>query len=66
MGTKEELQDVEKWVFNVQEVTRILGLSRNSIYQGIAVGEIPHIKIGKRILIPRASLEAIMEKTRRA
>jgi excisionase family DNA binding protein len=45
----------------VKEAAMLLGLSRNSAYQGIASGEIPHIKVGKRILIPRSALENMLE-----
>jgi excisionase family DNA binding protein len=51
----------EKLTLTVEETAKLLGLSRNSAYQGIATGEIPHIKVGKRILIPRKALEKILE-----
>ena len=53
----------EKVVLSVSETARILGLSRNSTYQGVFTGEIPHIKVGKRILIPRIALEKMLEGT---
>lgn len=49
-----------KLTLTVKETAQMLGLSRNSVYQGIATGEIPHIKVGKRILIPRLALERIL------
>ena len=53
----------EKVVLSVSETARILGLSRNSTYQGVFTGEIPHIKVGKRILIPRVALQKMLEST---
>ena len=53
----------EKVVLSVSETARILGLSRNSTYQGVFTGEIPHIKVGKRILIPRIALQKMLEST---
>ena len=50
----------ERLTLNVREAARVLGLSRNSVYQGCITGEIPCIKIGKRILIPRAKLERML------
>lgn len=50
----------EKLVLNVKEVSLLLGLAKNSIYSGILAGEIPHVKVGKRILIPRAALEKLL------
>ena len=50
----------EKAVLTVAETARILGLSRNSTYQGVFTGEIPNIKVGKRILVPRIALEKML------
>jgi|TARA_Y100000310_G_scaffold331767_1_gene405954 excisionase family DNA binding protein len=50
----------EKLTLTVKETAQLLGLSRNSAYQGVLTGEIPHIKVGKRILIPRLALERIL------
>ena len=47
---------------NVDEAAQLLGISRNSAYQGIFTGEIPHIKVGKRILIPKIALEKMLSE----
>lgn len=52
----------EKLVLNVSEVAQLLGLSRNSAYLACLTGQIPHLKIGKRILIPKASLERMLNE----
>lgn len=51
------MQDNGKLCYSCAEVCRILGLSKNSVYAAIARGEIPSLRIGGRILIPRAKLE---------
>jgi len=51
----------EKPVLTVDETAKILSISRNSAYQGVLRGEIPHIRIGKRILIPRRALDRMLE-----
>lgn len=51
----------ERWTLNVPEAARLLGLSRGSAYQAIATGEIPHIKVGRRILIPRVAIQRLLE-----
>lgn len=66
MRTREELRNENRLVYTVEEVAKLLLLSRNSVYNGIAMGEIPAIKVGKRILIPRAALEEMMKQARRA
>lgn len=46
----------------VPEAAAMLGISRNFAYQLVREGIIPSIRFGKRILIPRAALEKILEK----
>lgn len=48
---------MEKQTYTVEEAAEILGLSRNAAYQAANNGDIPTIRIGKRILVPRAALE---------
>ena len=47
----------------VQEAGRLLGIGRNSAYAAAATGEIagiPVIRVGGRLVIPRAPLEALL------
>lgn len=53
--------EARSFVLTVDEVAEILKISRPQAYLGVARGEIPHIKVGKRILIPRAALEKMLE-----
>lgn len=53
--------DGERATLTVDEAARILGISRNSAYQGVLTGEIPCIKIGRRILVPKAALMKLLE-----
>lgn len=55
------MENSERLTYNVVEAAKILGLSKNSCYQGVLRNEIPHIKVGKRVLIPRRALEAMLE-----
>jgi excisionase family DNA binding protein len=60
-GWLKMLQDKdEKLVLSVDEARRILGLSRGLTYEAIRNGEIPSVRIGRRILIPRAALERLL------
>jgi excisionase family DNA binding protein len=47
-------------VFTVGEVARILRIGRISAYQAIGRGDVPSIRIGRRILIPRMALEQML------
>lgn len=44
-------------VLTVTEAARVLGIGRNLAYRLAQTGEIPAIRLGKRIIIPRAAFE---------
>lgn len=46
--------------FSVTETAKILGIGRNSAYEAVARGEIPVIRVGKRLLVPKAALEKLL------
>jgi excisionase family DNA binding protein len=48
----------ERLTYTVQQAGHLLGLSRNSMYRAIEAGELPSLRIGKRLLVPRDALEA--------
>ncbi len=50
----------EPVVYTVEQAGKILHLSRGSAYQAAATGELPTIRIGRRLLVPRAQLEALL------
>jgi len=50
----------EKMALSPSEVSAQLGLSINNVYTCIHAGKIPHIRLGKRILIPRQALERLL------
>lgn len=56
----------ERLTYSVREAAQVLGLSKNSAYQACLRGEIPHLKIGKRILIPRVQLERMLDEDGKA
>ena len=53
--------ETESAVLSVNECAKMLKLSRGSAYQGCLTGDIPHIKIGRRILIPRVAIQKLLE-----
>ena len=60
-----EKQERGQLVFTVDEVAKMLTLSRHSVYEGIRTGQLPAIRIGRRLLIPRAALERMLGGKRR-
>ncbi len=52
----------ERLVYSVYEIVEILGISISSAYQAIERNEIPHVKVGSRILIPKKMLDEWLSK----
>jgi excisionase family DNA binding protein len=50
----------ERRTVDVPEAGRILGLSRNAAYEAVQRGEIPVVKIGRRLLVPKAALDRLL------
>ena len=42
---------------SVDEVARALRMNRNTVYRAVALGQIPSVRIGRKIRIPAAWLE---------
>lgn len=50
----------EELTVPVEVAGEALGLSRNSAYEGCKSGQIPSIRIGKRIAVPTAPLRRML------
>ena len=46
----------------VPEAAEMLGISRNFAYDLVKQGKLPAIRFGKRLLIPRAALDRMLEE----
>ncbi len=53
--------NVTKLAMTVSEAACRLGIGRNSAYEAVRRGEIPTIRIGKRILVPIAALQQLLD-----
>ncbi len=45
---------------DVEEAAQVLGLGRSAAYAAVRRGEIPSIRIGKRLLVPTDALESLL------
>jgi excisionase family DNA binding protein len=50
----------ERLTHTVEEAGKLLGLSRNSAYALARTGELPTVRLGKRLLVPKAALERLL------
>jgi excisionase family DNA binding protein len=53
----------ERLVLTVAEAGDLLGISRAFAYELVARGELPVIRLGRRIVIPKAALLAMVDLT---
>jgi excisionase family DNA binding protein len=58
MMTTEALAEAEPAVYQVMDVARLLGISKNHAYLMLNSGTIPAIRLGRRLVIPRAAFDA--------
>ena len=52
----------ERATYTVDEAAKLLGIGRNLCYEKVKTGEIPVIRIGRRLLVPRRALEKLLEQ----
>jgi excisionase family DNA binding protein len=50
----------DRLTLTVEEAATLLGISRAFAYEAVNKGEIPSIRIGRRILVPKAALERLV------
>lgn len=50
------------FLLTVPEAARLLRISRNLAYELIRQNALPHVRLGRRILIPRRGLESWIER----
>ncbi len=62
MTEKSQTDAVERQTLNLwPETARLLGLGRQAIYEAAKRGDIPIVRIGKRILVSRQALDRMLE-----
>lgn len=52
----------DPWCVSVERCAFLLGISRNVAYQMVRDGRIPSIRLGKRLLVPVAELEKLLQQ----
>lgn len=51
---------MDRQTVTVEEAGRALGIGRGSAYEAARRGDIPVIRLGKRLLVPRVALERLL------
>jgi excisionase family DNA binding protein len=55
------MEDANRLTFTVEQVGSLLGLSRGAAYEAAARGEIPVLRVGRRLLVPKMALMKMLE-----
>ena len=54
--------DEGRLVWTVEEAARLLGISRAHAYELVARGELPHLRFGRRVVVPKLAIEALLAR----
>ncbi len=65
MARKDNLEPGETLCISVPAAARMLGVSRNTGYEMVRLGQLPTIRCGhRRLLVPKAALLKMLEETK--
>lgn len=51
------MPDPVRLAYSVPEAAALIGISASSLHRQIRAGAVPHVRIGRRIVVPRQALE---------
>ncbi len=52
---------MDRWTVTVEEAAQMLGISRSSAYECVRRGELRALRLGRRLVVPRAALLDLLE-----
>ena len=65
MARKDNLEPDETLCISVAAAARMLGVSRNTGYEMVRLGQLPTIRCGRRrLVVPKAALLKMLEETK--
>jgi excisionase family DNA binding protein len=50
----------DRLVWSVEEAGSLLGISRAHAYELVARGDLPHLRLGRRLVVPKHAIEALL------
>lgn len=51
---------VEPLTYSVREAAQVLGIGKDLAYQLVKSGELPSVKLGNRLVVPKAALHRLL------
>ena len=58
--TRRAPDENDRRVWTVTEVAMLLGISRAHAYDLVAQGAIPHLRLGRRIVVPKIAVDELL------
>jgi excisionase family DNA binding protein len=56
--------EAERLTLNVEEAAKLLGIGRQLAYDKVKTGEIPAIRVGRRLLVLRRPLDKLLNEAK--
>lgn len=53
-------RDDDRMTLSVADAAKLLGISRAFAYERVACGELPCLRFGRRVVVPREALERLV------
>jgi excisionase family DNA binding protein len=62
VNTKTHQMAQERLTLTVEEAGELLGISRALAYEMARTGQLPTLRFGKRIVVPKKAIESMLER----
>lgn len=53
---------MEKLSYNADEVKSVLGLSLSGVYEAARKGDLPSVRIGRRLIFPKQGIDRLLSE----
>ena len=64
MSRGKVLGEADRLTLSVEEAAHLLGISRGLAYELARSGQLPVVRLGRRLLVPKVSLERMLAQTK--
>ena len=61
--SEEKAMETERLTYTVEEAARLFGISRGLAYEMARCGELPVLRFGKRMVVPKRAVDHMLEGT---
>jgi excisionase family DNA binding protein len=58
--SRDTMAETERLAFSISEAAALLGVGRTHAYAMAKAGDLPTLRLGRRVVVPRAQLEQLL------